>query len=184
MRGMRPSTTILVLISSADIAPIATVSRAANRRSRLHPGVLHAPPRSLPGGPQILDPVLDPVLVSPCRPHPAPSSQEPIAFRCRPGCRRVFQGCGLWRGRLRWREQVLRLALPVGSLSLPVITLLPHIGKLFAQECNHGISVASRCCLPEQVRLRSNREKQSESFQDWPSHGRPVPRPISLGLSD
>ena len=34
---------------------------------------------------------------------------------------------------------MLRLALPVRGLDLPVVTLLPHVGKLFAQECNHGI---------------------------------------------
>jgi hypothetical protein len=32
------------------------------------------------------------------------------------------------------------LALPVRSLVLPVVTLLPHIGKLLAQERNQGIS--------------------------------------------
>ena len=34
----------------------------------------------------------------------------------------------------------MRLALPVRGLDLPVVTLLPHVGKLFAQERDHGIS--------------------------------------------
>ena len=44
------------------------------------------------------------------------------------------------RSRLRRRQSILRLALPVRGLDLPVVTLLPHVGKLFAQERNHGIS--------------------------------------------
>ncbi len=77
---------------------------------------------------------------SPGRLHPSPSPQQPVAFRCRAGCGWVFQGCGLWRSRLRWREQVLCLALPVGSLGLPVVTLLPHVGQLLTQERNQDIS--------------------------------------------
>jgi hypothetical protein len=76
---------------------------------------------------------------SPGRLHPSPSPQQPVAFRCRAGCGWVFQGCG-WQSRLRWREQVLCLALPVGSLDLPVVTLLPHVGQLLTQERNQDIS--------------------------------------------
>ena len=68
-----------------------------------------------------------------------PCPQQPVACRCRLGCGRGFRGCRLLRSRLRRRQQVLRLALPVRRLDLPVVTLLPHVGKLFAQECNHGI---------------------------------------------
>ena len=76
-------------------------------------------------------------MVSPGRLHPAPHAPQAVACCCRLGCGRGFQGCRLLRSRLRRREQVLRLAFPVPRLVLPMVTLLPHVRKRFAQERNH-----------------------------------------------
>src|SRR4051812_33976340 len=65
---------------------------------------------------------------SPRLSHPLPCPREAVAVRCRRGCRRSRRrGAGTAPG------------ASIGRPGLPLVTLLPHVGELFAHEYNHGV---------------------------------------------